>query len=53
VLTGLIWLSTGPSDGLLWSRWWFFVFHRRRRKFFIPKVRPPIHGRALESHPAD
>jgi len=26
--TGLIWLRTGTSDGLLWTRWWTFEFHK-------------------------
>jgi hypothetical protein len=30
---GLRWLRTGPGSGLLWIRWWNFVFYKSRLKF--------------------
>jgi len=30
VQNGFIWLRTGASGGLLWTRWWTFGFRKRR-----------------------
>jgi hypothetical protein len=35
VYTGFIWLRIGTSGGLLWTRWWIFVFHKMMGSLWV------------------
>jgi hypothetical protein len=49
IRTGLIYLRTGTSGGLLWTRWWTFGFHKKARNLLTTRVaiafsRTHLHG---------
>jgi hypothetical protein len=35
---GFGWFRIGSSGGLLWERWWTFVFHKESRLLFVKLI---------------
>jgi hypothetical protein len=45
---GYGWLSIGSSGGLLWTRWWTFVFHKETGYFLISWVKISFSNNILQ-----